>query len=922
MTRLVSAAAFATLALACAFARGATPPLAEAVCHGTHEASLSGTVRDNTTALIPGATLTLEDGTSVTSGNDGRFRFSCIRAGYHTLSFRAGGFAPAALPVRLPHPADLQLTLQLDTVRIGVEVNADEATAPSVAGTGAAQTLEGKQLQALADDPDDLQRELQQLGAAGGGNPANTTISVDGFQDSSKLPPKSSIAYIKVNPDMFSAEYREPPFDGGRIEVYTKPGQSTFHGALFATNSGSWMNADDPFSTSRGPLGKQRYGFELTGPIRKGADFSVDLEHRSISNVGVVNAVSLDKDGNAVRTNATVPTPQQLWVGEARVDWQLGAKNTLIASYSANVNHSANVGVGGTTLAEAGYDSGSTEHVLRVTGVTTVSAHLMHEARASLSWDGETDVPASTAAEVQVAGSFTGGGSTVGNQRAHYLRTEFDEDAILTTAQHTLKFGTELFTNHHDDQQTLNFNGTYEFGGGIAPVLSGSGVAVGTQTETISGLEQYRRALLGLRGGTPTAFTQVSGTTALSFLQIRDALYVQDDWNTGKGVHVSLGLRYFLQTDPTTLKGVTPRAGVLWSPTRKGTWTLHAHAGLFSTQYQGRDWAEILREDGTARQTSTVYNPLYCGAAATGLCNPLSGGTVIQSLRTVAPHISTGSYAIENVGGTRTLPFGWNLSLDYYIGRVWDIGRTVNVNSPLNGSPAGPRPLAPNLNVLQVQNSGQGHANVVFAGIEQHTLKRVQLFFGGVRVNMVDDTDDDTFFQPQSAYTDAGELAHRSNQPVWNLFGNASFTLPQKLVLSANFHGGGDAHYNLTTGFDNNGDGDFNDRPQYAAPGTPEAIATRYGLLVATGGTGVLQRNLGVMPWQFYLDTNLQRAFTLTRNAKADHQQTLSVNLRSANVLNHTNVTAIGGVLGSPLFGVPYQADNGRRVEAGLRYSF
>ena len=76
------------------------------------------------------------------------------------------------------------------------------------------------------------------------------------------------------------------------------------------------------------------------------------------------------------------------------------------------------------------------------------------------------------------------------------------------------------------------------------------------------------------------------------------------------------------------------------------------------------------------------------------------------------------------------------------------------------------------------------------------------------------------------------------------------------------------------------------------------------------------------MPWTFHIDTNLQRAFKLTRNAKAEHQQTLTINLRSSNILNHMNVTSVGGVLGSPLFGVPYAADNGRRVEAGLRYAF
>jgi hypothetical protein len=46
------------------------------------------------------------------------------------------------------------------------------------------------------------------------------------------------------------------------------------------------------------------------------------------------------------------------------------------------------------------------------------------------------------------------------------------------------------------------------------------------------------------------------------------------------------------------------------------------------------------------------------------------------------------------------------------------------------------------------------------------------------------------------------------------------------------------------------------------------------------------------------------------------------VNVRSSNVLNHLNVTGVGGVLGSPQFGQAYSADPGRRVEAGARYSF
>jgi hypothetical protein len=909
-------AAVAALAAPAAFAAGTDEIPAETQCQGS---ILMGVVRDSTLALIPGASLSIDGNRQTTSGADGRFAFNCVAPGPHQLVILADGFAKDQMTATTPRAASLAVTMKLESVDQAVDVDGEEKPNASPTSTGPTETISGQRLQALADDPDDLQRELQQLAAAGGGNPANTTIAVDGFQDSSKLPPKSSIAYIKVNPDQFSAEYREPPFEGGRVEVYTKPGQSAFHGALFTTNGSPWENARDPFSTSRAAIGKQRYGFELTGPIRKQSDFSLALEHRSIDNFAVVEAAtSQDAAGNPVYTSANVATPQRLWEGTARTDWQLGAKNTFIVSYSANVNHLQNVGVGGTSLAETGYDSEQYEHMLRFTDVTTVSEHLMHEARLSLRWDGENDLPNSTATQVQVAGAFTGGGATLGAQQIHEFNVEFDDDAILSTKRHSLKFGLQSNAYVEHRRLTTNFNGTYIFGGGTAPVLDAGGNPVAGQTTSISGLEQYRRATLGLAGGTPTAYSNVTGNPEVDFVQARQAFFAQDDWNVGKGLHIAYGLRYFLQEDPNVFNGAAPRLGILWSPTKDGRWTLHGHLGLFDGRIGVDDASEVFRMDGVARVTRTAYNPVFNPANG----NPFAGTTPIYSERAFAPGINNTTFVIENIGGTRTLPHGWNLSLDLYRARIWNDERSVNINSPRNGVPTGPRPAAANLNVFQAQNSGQGHVNVEFFGLEQHTLKRVQFFLGGVHIDLIDDTDDSLLNSPQSAYSNAGEFARRSGQPVWNLFGNATFHLPEKLDLSADLNAGGDAHYNLTTGFDNNGDGNFNDRPQYAPPGTPGAIATPYGLLVAQGGDAVFPRNKGILPWTFHLDTNLQRSFKLSRNAKAEHPQALTLNLRSSNVLNHLNVTSIGGVLGSPLFGVPYAADNGRRVEAGLRYSF
>ena len=880
---------------------------------------LSGTVQDSTSAVIPGATVQIDDasGQSQTSGNDGRFSFPCIAAGPHHVTTSAAGFATAQQDLPARAPGDLRITL-IPADSVSINVDAQEQTTRPVLGGLNGTTLNEAQLTTLADDPDDFQRELQQLAATGGGPPSGTVISVDGFQDDSPLPPKSSIARIEVNPDLFSAENRQPPFEGGHIQIFTKPGAKNYHGSLFTTNSSQWMNARDPFSDAPASIGKQRYGFTLNGPVRKqGSNFSLALEHRSIDEFAVVNAITLDSTGDQVFTVANVPVPQLLWIGSARVDAQLGPKNIAFVSYSANVNHSLNVGAGGTSLLETGYDSSHYDHILRFSDTTTISPNLLHESRVSIDFRGEIDTPNSNAPQVQVSGAFTGGGAGIGPQRIRQARIEWDDDFILSKGKHSLKGGIQLFDYVEHQTLTDNFNGSYIFGGGTAPVLDANNSATAATT-TISGLEQYRRALLNLPGGTPTQYSSVTGNPKIDFTEFYPVFFVQDDIKLGPDLTLSAGLRYFYANLPFQDTGITPRLGVAWAPRGSKTLKLNAHLGLFSGHspngLQGTQ-AELLREDGTDRVTSLVYNTVY-GAPAT------SGSSVIHAVRTLAPNYKTNQAMIAQVGADQTLPFGFNFSANLIYVRGWHEERTLNVNSPLNDSPTGPRTGTPNLDVLQLQSSGDTAGEVEFAGIGNQKLKAVQFFVGAVRIHILSDTDDDAFFTPQSSSTNKGEYALESGNSLWQNFANVTVKLPKKVVVSSNYYGNGNSPFNITTGFDNNGDGNFNDRPQFAVAGQSGVFATPFGNLVPTGGTGILGRNRGSLPWNFHVDGNIQRVFTITRNAKADHQQTLTANIRSSNLLNHTNVTAEGGVLGSPLFLVPYAADNSRRIEGGLRYNF
>ena len=886
-----------------------TKPVPVSSCTGAHRSTVQGVVDDPTGALIPGATIML-DRKQIVSGADGSFRFVCVRQGKQIVVAHAQGFADRSVQLSLPLYGPIRITLSPAALQTEVEVTED---APST--DGPRQRISGDALQTLADDPDDLLRELQQLGAATGGSPANTLVTVNGFQGSSKLPPKSAIAYIEVDPDLYSAEYPYPPYSGGRVNVFTKAGEKAFHGALFATNGSPWENARDPFSPGKAPLGKQRYGFELTGPVRKeGSDFALNLEHRAIDNYAVVNAVTLNVAGSEVTSTANVATPQSLWEGEARLDWQLGSRNNFVATFSSNVNGLQNLGVGGTMLAETGYNSNQHDHVLRFLDLTTVSQYLVHEARLSLRWNGQDDSPISEAPQINVAGSFTGGGSTTGPLKLREFNLEADDDAILSTKRHTLKLGTQFMLFAENQHLTNNFNGTYTFGGGTAPALDSTNLPVPGATQIISGIEQYRRTLLQLPGGVPTAFSNVNGDPLVRFTQLQDALYVQDDMSLGHGLHLQGGLRYALQNDPTTLNAITPRLGLLWSP-KHSRFTVHARIGMFATVFKESDEAEVMREDGVQRITSTVYNPIYG--------DPFSSGTPIHSVRRFSPHISSANNVSQEEGITYDLGLGFHVSAAYSSNRMWNDLRTKNINAPLNGVPAGPRALGlPNLNLLEMQNSAQNRGNAQQLEIANDRLKFLRVEAGAVRVRVTTDADGDHFFTPQSSFSDAGEFAQATDSPVWQMWGSFWLRLPHRVGVSIHLSANGDEHYNLTTGFDNNGDGNFNDRPEYASPGSPGAVATRYGVLTSTGGGGILRRNEGVLPWRFYVDPNLQKTFTLTKDPKAEHQQKMILNIRSSNVLNHTNVTQEGGVLGSPLFGVRFAADNGRRVEAGIRYSF
>src|SRR5690606_35173090 len=125
--------------------------------------------------------------------------------------------------------AELIVPLTVEVVEEQVEVSESNTVSLDPANNASATVLRESELEALPDDPEELEAALQAL-AGGSAGPNGGQIYIDGFTGS-RLPPKEAIREIRINNNPFSAEYDRPGF--GRIEILTRPGADRFRGSAF-----------------------------------------------------------------------------------------------------------------------------------------------------------------------------------------------------------------------------------------------------------------------------------------------------------------------------------------------------------------------------------------------------------------------------------------------------------------------------------------------------------------------------------------------------------------------------------------------------------------------------------------------------------------------------------------------------------------
>ncbi|HWD99995.1 MAG TPA: carboxypeptidase regulatory-like domain-containing protein [Bryobacteraceae bacterium] len=863
--------------------------------------SLKGQLTDSSGAAIPGATVTITAGATTktaSTGADGTFTVNGLAPGSYTVTANAFGFQPLPKTAQVGAGKTVRLAFPMQLAAAKQEVTVQEQTTGALsveASQNAGQlTLSQTDLDALPDDPDDLQADLEALAGPAAG-PNGPQFFIDGFTGG-RMPPKDSIREIRINQNPFSAEFNQVGF--GRIEILTKPGSDKYHGMALFADSDSALNSRNPYVTNKPDFFSRQEDANFSGPLNKRASFFLDFERRNIQDNAIVNATLLDDNFNPYNLQQSFLVPNTRTEFGPRIDYQLNGSNTLSLRYYYMRSDEQNAGIGGTqflNLPSQGYSYRNDENSAVITETAVINSKVVNEVRARYMKYVTKDFAANTGSAVDVLSEFNGGGAQIGRTVDAEARWELQNFTTWTAGSHAFKAGFRVRQWQEGLISPQNFGGTYTFSGRLAPILDANNQPVGNPADcmnlqqgalapsdctSISALEQYRRTLMfqgaglpaqtiQLLGGMPSQFTIAAGNP-LTHLSMTDVgIYLQDDWRVKQNLTVNLGIRYENQTDIRDWRDVAPRLGFAWSPGKKNKTVIRGGFGIFYDRIPDTLLLNALKLNGTNQLQYTVANPLFFQTAPppVSTLGTASNPTIQELVRDIrAPYLMQTAFGVE-----RQLPGNTTVALNYANSHGVHELLDNNINAPLPGTytgaaDSGVRPYGTQNNLYAYQSVGMFNQNQLIVSVNSR-LNSAMSIFSYYTLNYAKSTSDGSASFPSNPYDIATDYG-RSAMDVRHRFAlGGSVVTKFNLRFSPFISARSGMPFNITTGQDLNGDSIFNDRPAFApnanCADTNDYACTPYGnfLLHPGPNSQTIPRNYATGPSYFAINLRMSRTW-------------------------------------------------------------
>jgi len=804
---------------------------------------IRGVVTDPSGAVIASANIVLasSDGatTTATSGRDGGFHFPAVKPGTYTLVIEAKGFATTTLDsieVEAGKLIQQSVKMELPVEQQQVEVKEDSIGVSTTPDNNASATvIKGKDLDALSDDPDELQNELTALAGPAAG-PNGAQIYIDGFTGG-QLPPKSSIREIRINQNPFSAQYDKLGY--GRIEILTKPGTDKLHGNLMIMGNDSAFNSLNPFVSEEPSYYTTFMNGSIGGALGKKASWFGSVFSRNNASNSIINAEVLDANSNATNYTAAVANPQSRLDISPRFDFQLSDKNTLTVRYMFDRQKQTNSGASLFALQSQAYDVSNYENSLQISDTQILSPNAVNETRFQYIRAHNNQTPRSTDPTVTVAGAFTGGGSNAGMVRDNQDRFELENYTTMAKGSHAIEFGGRYRLTRDANSTTSGFNGNYIY----------------------SSLANYA-------ANKPSEYDVTVGNANTSVSVFDAGLFFQDDYKLRPNLTLSYGLRYEAQNQIGDYNDWAPRIGLAWAPKRGSApakTVIRAGYGWFFDRFGSTYVLDAIRRNGTNQQQYVVKNPtFYQNAPSPTELASLS--TVTPTIYQLAPNLRSGLNIQAAIGVEHQWGKIATTSVTYVNSRGIHQFLTDNVNAFLPGtydaaSGTGIRPNGVNENIYQFQSGGIYNQSQLMVNYSVRA-KRVSLF-GFYMLGLAKaDTSGANYF-PSNQFNPGADYG-RANFDVRNRFllggnlqGPYGFSFSPMLVANSG------SPFNIVTGQDLNGDNQFNDRPAFATSASTDVLQTTYGTfdLNPSADATRIPYNYGTGPGQFSMNARMSKSF-------------------------------------------------------------
>ena len=935
-------------------------------------AQITGSVKDSSGAIIPGATVTARNvdtgltRTAVTEGS-GEYRLPSLPPGRYSVATELSGFSTETRPdiiLIIDQTAILNFTLKPAAIAETVTVTGDSPIV-DVTRSDVSTSVSTQQIQDLpvasrrwidlamltpGTSQDNIRGQFYRgnVNVGAGGREYSNGFVVDGVNNTwaEMGEPRQNFAMdaiqeFKVSTSTYKAEYGLAT--GGLVAVVTKSGTNQFHGSGLLFLRDASITAKEFFQTTKPDYRRYQYGGTIGGPIVK------DKTHFFFAYEGTQEKqfLTVNAKGLWPQYEGTFLSDQTRWTYNAKLDHQLAPKQSLFFRYGAEDEYRPIITAGGTTAVTNSFDFAVPRKSAVLGHTWVISPRALNDARFQYAYAKYEVSPPYSHGDYEPA-DFTA--------RLPLCTAIFTYPSITVGGCGNAQMGPESRWEVKDDFSYLMhaWGGAHQWKMGVD---YSSIPFEGDNTGSPLGNWTFPKdAPYNINDPTtyPTQYTNSLPTYANIPIKVF-AGYIQDDWQAGSGLTLNLGMRYDLQKgsfnedvpallasiqdklgrdgsfpldvsvvkQPKTGRGdynnFGPRVGLAWDPQGNGVMNIHAAYGMFYDNMRTlQNFNELTWPQ--AKQI-IITRPTFP--------DPLGGKSRDSFISTAAPNITVESndtvnaYAHQfNAGMSRTVTRDIAVTADVSITNRYSDRDTVDPNLPDQTTKLKPYPQFARVNLWT--STANNTYRALLLKVEKRLTNRYQ-FLVSYTLSKAMDTQATNQLGDRYGFFSierygAADRRHR-------LVTSGIVQLPADVMLSAIGDFRSSLRFAPSSALDLNGDGYTGDLPAGVMPGTGCRDMNLDAVNTFRRGRGLTEVTTVDCPGFANLDLRLSKSFRIATYRAEFIAQLFNIFNRANFNAPNTSLTAGNDTAGRPLFGqstslLPNINAPSRQAEFAVRFQF